>query len=348
MKIYHRDHFGELFNKLGLYGRGAEIGVQAGIYSHTLRNTWKGEELYLIDRWEYNPHYKDIANIPDDQQKKLYLSVIEKFIDDDSVQIIKKDSVNASKQFPDEYFDWIYLDADHSYEGCSRDLKAWFPKLKKGGVFAGHDYLDGELIGGSFGVKSAVDDFISDKEVILYLTDENTIRSWYFIKSWGAVTSDTEIKTNESESQSGVKDNQKLQSVLNEILEASFELFSMKHFEEAIDSLNKSKELFYSQNNKDLIAAYENMKGFNYLGIDDKVGARECFETALNINPESSQACAGLGELFYLDGKDKEAKAMYEFAVKNNPENQYAVSGLEKVNRLLEYPETHNTLLNYQ
>ena len=89
------------------------------------------------------------------------------------------------------------------------------------------------------------------------------------------------------------------------------------------------------------------MKGFNYLGLDDKTNARKCFETALNINHESSQACSGLGELFYLEGKDKEAKTMYEFAVKNNPENPYAVSGLEKVNKVLDYPETHNTLLNY-
>ena len=133
-----------------------------------------------------------------------------------------------------------------------------------------------------------------------------------------------------------------------QILEASYELFRLKHFDEAIKSLNKSEELFYSQDNKDLVAAYENMKGFNYLGIDDKVGARECFETALNINPESSQACAGLGELFYLDGKDMEAKTMFEFAVKNNPENRYAVSGLEKVNKILDYPDSHNTLINYQ
>ncbi len=346
LKIFHRDDFGRLFNELKLDGRGAEIGVQRGKYSQILRDTWKGKELYLIDRWKYYSGNKDVANVADDEQKKLYISVVERFIDDGSVQIIRKDSVEASKQFPDEYFDWIYLDADHSYKGCLSDLKAWYPKLKKGGVFAGHDYVDGKLFGGNFKVKSAVDEFIKDKKVNLYQTEENTLKSWYFIKP-AAVSSVTENRKNKTSIQPTEKEEAKLQSVLNEILEASYELFSLKHYDEAIDSLSKSEELFYSQNDKDLISAYENMKGFNYLGLDDKSNAGKCFETALNINPESSQACAGLGELFYLKGKDKEAKTMYEFAVKNNPENPYAISGLEKVNKALDYPETHNTLLNY-
>ena len=342
LKIRHRDDFGKLFNQLELLGKGAEIGVQAGLYSQTLRNTWKGEELYLIDRWKYDPDYKDIANVSDEKQIKLYLSVVDKFANDDSIQVIKKDSIEASKQFPDEFFDWIYLDADHSYAGCMNDLEAWYPKLKKGGIFAGHDYLDGEFACGSFRVKSAVDKFIKDKIVNLITTDEEMGKSWYFVKPGSF---DMEQKTNGEDLLLNVNDSQKLQTVLNEILEASYELFSLKHFEEAIDSLNKSEELFYSKNNKELISAFENMKGFNYLGLNDNRNARKSFEIALNINPESSQACAGLGELFYLEGKDKEAKTMYEYAVKNNPENQYATNGLEKVNKNLALPDDHNSLL---
>ncbi len=344
LKIYHRDDIGKLCNKLQLLGKGAEVGVQAGEYSRTIRSTWEGEELYLIDWWRYSPNYKDIANAPDEKQKELYLSVVKKFMDDHSVHIIRKESIEASKQFSDEYFDWIYLDADHSYEGCLNDLKAWYPKLKKGGIFAGHDYFDGTFTGGIFGVKSAVDSFISDKEVNLYTTEENTVRSWYFIKP-GSNLPETVLKSNDDNEGQINSDLQKLQMVLNEILESSFELFGLKHFDEAIDALNRSEDIFYSQNNKELISAFENMKGFNYLGINDKVRARECFETALNINAESSQACAGLGELFYLDGKDNEAKTMYEFAVKNNPDNQYAVTGLVKVNKILNLPDMHNTVL---
>jgi len=139
-------------------------------------------------------------------------------------------------------------------------------------------------------------------------------------------------------------DSFKFKAALNQILESSFELFGLKYFDEAIENLNKSEELFYSQKNIELISAFENLKGFNYLGLDNKEAARECFETALNINPKSSQACAGLAELFYLEGKDKEAKTMYEYALENNPDNQFALGGLEKVNKLLNLSETNNTM----
>jgi len=49
--------------------------------------------------------------------------------------------VLASKLFPEEFFDFIYLDARHNYEGIKEDLHAWYPKLKQGGLFAGHDFL---------------------------------------------------------------------------------------------------------------------------------------------------------------------------------------------------------------
>ncbi len=344
MKIAHRDDFGTLFNKLGLKGRGAEIGVQTGVYSQTLRQSWEGRELYLIDRWRFDPGYKDIANIPDEEQKENYMIVVEKFIDDDSVQIIRKDSLEAARQFPDEFFDWLYLDADHSLEGCANDLRAWYPKLKTGGIFAGHDYIDGEFIGGVFGVKSAVDGFISGLNTGLYLTEETPLRSWYFVKPADKVNLPSGIVNEDKQVNSA--EQEKLQSVLNELLEASFELFGMKCYSDALETLNKSEGLFYSQQREELISSFENIKGFNYLGLNDKESARQCFEKALNLNPASSQACAGLGEVLYLSGKDEDSKTMYEYAVKNNPGNKFAAAGLAKVNKLLKLPENHNSLMH--
>lgn len=345
-KISHRDEFGNLFNNLNLSGKGAEIGVQEGVFSKTLRSEWKGEELYLIDRWKYSEDYKDIANVSDEKQKEFYLSVVEKFADDRSVHIIRKDSLAAAEQFPDGYFDWIYLDADHSFEGCSRDLEAWYPKIKTGGILAGHDYLEGVFPGGVFGVKSAVDGFIKNLDVKLYLTDENTIKSWYFIKP-SPDRNEMEPQTAGEKTAPGKddKESEKLQSTLNSILEASFELFGLKYFDESIEKLRKAEDDFYYCNNKELLVAFENLKGFNYLGLNENDNARRSFEKALNINPNSSQACAGLGELFYLNGKEKESKTMYEYAVKNNPDNKFAVDGLEKVNKILGLPVENNSLL---
>ena len=53
---------------------------------------------------------------------------------------IKMDSVSASKLYADESLDFIFLDACHLYECISEDIKHWFPKLKKNGIIAGHDF----------------------------------------------------------------------------------------------------------------------------------------------------------------------------------------------------------------
>ena len=79
-----------------------------------------------------------------------------------NIKILKNDTVSGLAQFPDESFDMIYIDADHSYEGCKRDLEASYKKLKKGGYLMGHDYemnMKKAKTTYSFGVKKAVDEF---------------------------------------------------------------------------------------------------------------------------------------------------------------------------------------------
>jgi hypothetical protein len=53
-----------------------------------------------------------------------------------------------------ECLDFVYIDADHSYLGCLRDLELWWPKIRPGGMLAGHDY-------GQFGVTDALNEFFT-------------------------------------------------------------------------------------------------------------------------------------------------------------------------------------------
>ena len=66
------------------------------------------------------------------------------------VRLVKAMSVEAAAMFKDA--DMVFIDADHSYEAVCADLEAWYPVVRKGGIFAGHDihYVD---------VRRAVDEF---------------------------------------------------------------------------------------------------------------------------------------------------------------------------------------------
>lgn len=57
--------------------------------------------------------------------------------------VIVEDSVKAAAQIPDASVDIVFLDADHRYAQTSANMAAWLPKVKPGGILAGHDYDQG-------------------------------------------------------------------------------------------------------------------------------------------------------------------------------------------------------------
>jgi len=132
------------------------------------------------------------------------------------------------------------------------------------------------------------------------------------------------------------------------ILTEAAVLFINKKYDDALTKLLIAEEKFNGDltnpDNAEFAASFLNLKGFNYLGLNDVESANLCFETALNTNPQSSQACAGLAEIFYRKGMNEESKLMFEWAVKNNPENKFAEEGLSKINSLLGFEKKHSSI----
>ena len=58
-----------------------------------------------------------------------------------NLSIVKLESVKAAEMFEDNYFDVVFVDAGHDYKSICDDIDAWLLKVKKGGVFCGHDYM---------------------------------------------------------------------------------------------------------------------------------------------------------------------------------------------------------------
>jgi GT2 family glycosyltransferase/predicted O-methyltransferase YrrM/predicted Zn-dependent protease len=58
----------------------------------------------------------------------------------DRVAVLEAPSVEAAASFPDGSLDFVFIDADHAYKSVKADVRAWLPKVRPGGVLAGHDY----------------------------------------------------------------------------------------------------------------------------------------------------------------------------------------------------------------
>jgi hypothetical protein len=86
------------------------------------------------------------------------------------VQIHRGYTYDVAAIYPDNYFDLIYIDGDHTEEGCYKDLVAWYPKVRKGGFITGDDYWRNKAprTGIKFGVIEAVDKFAKEKGLIIH------------------------------------------------------------------------------------------------------------------------------------------------------------------------------------
>lgn len=58
---------------------------------------------------------------------------------------IHGDSSSIGEDWISRPVDMVFIDGDHSYEGCTRDIEAWLPKIKPGGIISVHDYLKADV-----------------------------------------------------------------------------------------------------------------------------------------------------------------------------------------------------------
>ncbi|MFA5088634.1 MAG: glycosyltransferase [Candidatus Omnitrophota bacterium] len=183
-KLKNRSELPVLLNALGLKGTGVEIGVYQGSYSEAILRKSSLSKLYSIDPWKIFPseEYADILNSDENELYEAYLTAIRKLSRfKNRSKILKTTSEKAVMLFKDEELDFVYIDAQHAYGPCQRDIRLWWPKVRRGGVFAGHDYLSGKLPEGDFGVKDAVDEFVKEHQLTLFITQEQW-PTWYILK----------------------------------------------------------------------------------------------------------------------------------------------------------------------
>lgn len=130
------DHFVEI---------GAWYGQSTSFLAVEIINSNKKIKFDVVDTWKGSEQMYDPSNAAYDETlikngtifpefKKYMQPVI------DVINPVEKDSVVASKLYEDNSLDFVFIDAEHKYEFVIQDILNWLPKVKKGGVIAGHDY----------------------------------------------------------------------------------------------------------------------------------------------------------------------------------------------------------------
>lgn len=137
----------------------AEVGAREGDFSKFILDNTSATKVYAIDPWEGN---KELLN-PKEAFKKCS-DLLKAY--GDRAELIKGWSPDIANHFPDESLDFVYIDALHDYESVKADIKAFYPKVKPGGIIAGHDYHKEDWPG----VVQAVDEFIKSYNLEFNLT----------------------------------------------------------------------------------------------------------------------------------------------------------------------------------
>lgn len=180
-----RNEIPALLNQRGLIGVGAEVGVKQARYSDLLLSRWRGSRLLSIDPWlAADPdEYVDGSNVSQPEFESYYAQARERLARHGQRSTIwRLTSLAAAARVPDRSLDFVYIDARHDYASVMEDLAAWFPKVRPGGIFAGHDYVDGVYRGTVFGVKRAVDEFFAARAIPVAATQGPTAVEMY--PSW--------------------------------------------------------------------------------------------------------------------------------------------------------------------
>ena len=166
----------EMLSKLKKGGKVAEIGVARGEFSELILKITEPDLLHLVDVWNSKTYHAGLFRKVADKFKNL--------IDEGRIQILRKLSTDAAEDFDDNYFDWIYIDTDHSYATTRGELVKYAPKVKHDGIIAGHDYTMGIWSSlNRYGVIEAVHEFCVKYEwELVYLTVEPTENQSFAIR----------------------------------------------------------------------------------------------------------------------------------------------------------------------
>jgi hypothetical protein len=151
---------------------GAEIGVYRGQNAKSINDGLAPKLLFLIDCWEPEGEgWFDGSHREEIDDNFTYTFNLLK--GNRNIVIVKGWSIPVSDFIKDEMFDFVYIDGNHCQLECKQDMLFWYPKVKIGGIFGGHDYnMDG--------VRISVSEVFSNKNIQTGGMEAGV--DWWFVK----------------------------------------------------------------------------------------------------------------------------------------------------------------------
>lgn len=151
----------------------AEIGVYDGKYSEVICRNVPNVRMICVDTWLPSRNHRNLKKVEQAfEEARRRLSPYD-------VYFFQMTSLEAARQMEDQSLDFVYIDALHDFTNVTADLNAWVPKVRVGGVVAGHDW-------GHKGVTSAVNTYLQLHAIApLYTTlpsEDDCMPSWAWVK----------------------------------------------------------------------------------------------------------------------------------------------------------------------
>jgi len=152
---------------------GIEIGLNRGETTQHLFKNLPGLVLHGIDPYFAYEDWDGNILTPNERNWTYQFFLNNTFLYRDRIIHHRMLSDDAAPMLPNEAFDFIFIDGLHTYDQVLKDCQNYYPKIKKGGVFSGHDYNVIE------GVNRAVNEFAASVGATISQTDNDV---WYWIK----------------------------------------------------------------------------------------------------------------------------------------------------------------------
>lgn len=125
-----------LFHELG-FKRGAEIGIEQGEFSERICQQVPGVHLTCVDAWAPYRGYRE--HVTAEKLDGFYEAAVAR-LTPYGCELVRAFSVEAAKGVPDGSLDFVFVDANHTLPHVMADIAAWAPKVRTGGIVAGHDF----------------------------------------------------------------------------------------------------------------------------------------------------------------------------------------------------------------